>query len=96
MFTKEMFLRDLRKTSSRDGELLTLTNAVNRFAIDEAFRYVNVNPDLSTTDALELFINDMDRYACKAKTAASSYIFSTAKAMGEDILDTWLFYIANN
>lgn len=86
----------MRKTSSGDGELLTVTNAVSKYAIEEAFRYIEDNPDLATTDALELFIKDMDSYACRAKTAASSYIFSTAKSVGEDILDTWIFHIANN
>lgn len=88
IFYKDQFLNQLRDPSKYDSELIFLSSSYSKWAVAEAFRFIDNHPEYSTESALEIFIRRMDEYSCKARTQQSSFMFSTAKSIAEDILDT--------
>lgn len=90
MFSKKIFLKNLSPRSKKDSELIRTVDGINRWAIEEAFLFIKEHPNLPIEEALSLFISDMDRYSCEARSGNSSFIFSMAKSMAEDILDHWI------
>ena len=89
-FSKKIFLTNLRKTSRHDSELIRTADAIRRWAVHEAFVFLNSHPEMDKEEALILFISDMNRYSCDAKSGNSKFIFATAKDVAEDILDYWI------
>ena len=88
IFYEKQFLKQLRDPSQYDSDLMFNMSSNSKWAVTEAFRFIDEHPEYSTATALEIFIKKMDDYACKARTGNSSFMFSTAKAVAEDILDT--------
>ncbi len=93
---EKQFINQLRNPSQYDSELIFATNSYRKWAVIEAFRFINEHPEYSTQKALEIFIEKMDKYSCMARTGNSSYMFSTAKSIAEDILDTMIIENAFN
>ena len=91
-FSKKIFLKNLRKTSKNDSELLRMSDFIRKWAIHEIFEFLKEHKYMTTDEALMLFISDMNRYSCAARSGSSSFIFATAKDVAEDILDHWLAY----
>lgn len=91
MITKQSIKRYLKEPRSSDCEAVFEMSSWNMWAVEEAFRFIDDHPEYSVVDALDLFIRKMDDYACKARTERSSRMFSTAKDIAEDILDSFLF-----
>ena len=91
-FSKKIFLKNLRKTSRNDSELIRTSDFIRKWAIHETFDFLKTHRCMPTDEALMLFISDMTRYSCEARSGDSSFIFATAKDVAEDILDHWLAY----
>ena len=89
-FSKKIFLENLRKTSKRDSELVRTADAIRRWAVHETFAFLNSHPEMDKEEALILFVSDMNRYSCDARSESSKFIFATAKDVAEDILDHWI------
>ena len=90
LFAKNYILRYLTPINKNCSEVEFEFVSFNRWAVDAAFNFVDAHPDMSTRDALELFIKTMDNYSCMARSEKSSRMFAQAKNMGEDILDHYL------
>ena len=95
MLTKQSFLTVEEKPSyfrtAKNRELQT----INLWTLDEAFDFIDANPQMSQVDALEIFVKKMDGYACMAKTERSKMMFSAAKAYAEYLLDCFIFEFKN-
>lgn len=62
--------------------------SIKKWAANEVLEYVRDHGEISPTLAIEEFIYAMDYYSCMNMN--TSRIFSTAKIIGEDILDIFL------
>lgn len=95
MFNKNNFKNIEPKPSYLDKKTIFEFKSYNLWALEEAFIFIDNHPELSTINALEAFIKKMDDYSCMAKTEKSSFMFSTAKAFGDYLLDNFLFEFDN-
>lgn len=65
-----------------------MQSSYSKWAAKELFQFVKQHKELKPLNAIELFIRKMDKYACL--NSKSSYIFSVAHDVAEDIYDIFL------
>ena len=95
MFTKKSFERYLLRPSRMDTKAIFEFRCYELWALEEAFKYIDRHPELSTINALEGFIKQMDDFSCIAKSEKTSFMFATAKEFGEYLLDNFIFEFDN-
>ena len=90
MFSREKILAEIAKEDRLLFRSTSDTYIYNVAGAKAAFKYVDEHPEMSTLDALDAFIKKMDEYSCMARTDASSFMFSTIKAIAEYISDCYI------
>ena len=91
MLTKQSFLESEFIPPGSNRQKNRDLQSINLWTLDEAFRFMDENQQMSEIDALGIFVKKMDNYACMARTERSKMMFSAAKAYAEYLLDCFIF-----
>lgn len=65
-----------------------IQSSYSRWAVEELIIFIKQHSDMLVIDSVELFIRKMDEYSCM--NSNSSYIFSIAHDVAEDVYDNLL------
>ena len=82
------YMLDLREPRNLHQRSQFKQSSYSIWAANEIMKYVKEHKSMPTIDAIEDFIRKMDEYSCM--NPDSSFIFSVAHDIAEDILDIFL------
>ena len=82
MITKKMVKQAMLEPTKYDSKKDFLFRSYEKWALEEAFHYIDDHPEMPTIDALTNFTQNMTRYSCMAKSRKTSYMFAVAADFG--------------
>lgn len=81
----ENYIYELEEHSSSTKKSMIMQNSYSKWAAHEVLRYVKLRSDILPIQAIEVFMDKMNNFACVNRK--NSYIFSVAYDIAADILN---------